>query len=154
MTITKRALSSRVLIDVHPHSNWLSFRSTDLCHSCKDLGEQKHSTKCKMLLFYLLGVDDITIHVYAMALHCLKRFLYHFGKEGLFPMVWNTLQPQFHLGAKKKKKGSKYPRPSYHLQSLQLKREGNITEPVYQHAMTCSHLIRRERERERPANGG
>lgn len=60
-------------------------------------GEQKHSTKCKMLLFYLLGVDDITIHVHAMTLHCFKRFLYHVGKEGTFPVARNTLQPQFHL---------------------------------------------------------
>lgn len=44
------------------------------------------------------------------------------------------------------KKGSKYPSPSYHLQSLQLKREGEITEAIYQHAMTRNHLIRRERE--------
>lgn len=85
VTITKKALNSHLLIDAHPHSNWLSFQSTDLGYNYKDLGEQNHGMKHKMLLFYLLGVDDITIHVHTMTLHCLKRFLYHFGKDVYFP---------------------------------------------------------------------
>lgn len=132
-----------------PHSNWLSFRSPDLHYSSKDLAEQNHSTKCKMLLFYLLGVDDLTIHVHTMTLHCLKGFLYHFRKEGVFPMVWNKLQPQFHLGGKNRLKISQafLSSPKF---TTKKRREN-----YWSHIPTCNDMQPfNQRERERPATWG